>query len=337
MTIYRRSGDTFNLLYHLLLAFVLMAGVAGCSSDDAPPVDKLEGLEHNYLLLGEWTAQVEGGEEKLYLSADGTGSCIRPEKTESLKWGNIWKEEGEDYGNYLLLEWEDGSVSEKPYRVDGATLEFDGKEYLLDMPILGAWFIHQLEEGNKPDYIFSVNFLPHGQAYIQNFDAMGIVKNGSTYSWQRAEDGGICLWVDGREQNFSYHVEGGVLTLDGDGRFTQENPCDFYGDWVSVYSQEGEVVSGKYPYSILDIILYGADDKNHIYISYFTEDGHKGGREFIWNNYNDSLLVLYTDGDTYALNYRFRYDFTKEKFFMELSEEEDFSRYVGYARETTNQ
>ncbi len=128
-----------------------------------------------------------------------------------------------------------------------------------------------------------------------------------------------------------YHTS---RSLKGDIRtaITRPNPNDFYGEWTSVYSQEGEIkANDKYPFSTLNLFRY-SDEKNHIIIKYISESGYQQSREYIWNNYNGNLLELHMDSDPFVLNYRFRYDFAKKQFFLEISKLDDFSQYVGYTK-----
>lgn len=327
--------------YKLIFTFLLLIVMAGCSSDDTVP-DKFEGVKQDSELVGEWTAQKTGAEggiaNKIVLSDDGNGSYIKQKKTGSLRWGTKW----EDEKLFLLIELDDGTISESSYSVNGAILTFNDKEYTINIPILGEWFISKLNTEKQSSYNFSINFRSQGDAYYRCFDNTGIVKQPVRYTWQRAEDGGIQVIVDGMKKHFSYQVDGDVLTLDNGEQFIRDNKWSFYGKWKSVYNEEGKLAYGQYPYSTLSMFHYESTykEKNHIVIDYFTQNGNKGRKEYIWDDFSGSnMLYLHMNDDELIFNYRLRYNFSDQIFYLELSENEqtDFNRFVGYVKTDNEQ
>lgn len=311
-----------QVVYFTILLFI----VGSCSSKDDPLPDRWEGLQHDFLLTGEWSLAGKDPNNdlpgKMTLSADGSGEYVADEKTGTLKWGN---------DNHLLVfELDNGFLSESNYTVSGATLTLDGKHtYVLNIPILGEWFLNSAgDERTAPS--FAYHFLPSGKADYKYFDGNGFLRSVYQLDWQRMENGKILLKKDGQRRDLSYQMNKEVLTIADEGHFVGQNKWDFYGNWVSEYTEKGKITNKYYPYSTLQMLVNNG--KNHILIDYVTEDGYKRNAEYLWQKYSDDYLYLYFDVDEKMLYYRYRYDPSDREIYLEISEEEDFNQYTGYSK-----
>lgn len=312
-----------RVVYFTLLLFV----VGSCSSEKDPLPDRLDGLQHDYLLAGEWSITDKDPNNdlpgKIMLSADGSGEYVDDGKGGALRWGNDHR--------LLVIELDNGVLSESNYSVSGATLTLDDKHtYVLNIPILGEWFLNSTgDERTAPG--FAYHFLPSGKADYKYFDGNGFLRSAHQLDWQRMENGNILLKKEGQRRELSYQMDKEVLTIADEGRFIRKNKWDFYGEWVSEYTEKGKIANKRFPYSTIKMLV-GTDDKNHILIDYVTEDGYNRNTEYLWKKYNENYLYLYFDADERMLHYRYRYDASNRDIYLEISEEEDFKQYTGYSK-----
>lgn len=306
---------------------ILLFIVVSCSSEKDPLPDKLDGLQHDFLLTGEWVVkEIDPNNElpgKIILSADGIGKYVADEKNGTLRWGND--------NRLLVIELDNGILIESNYTVSGATLTLGDKQtYELNIPILGEWFLNSTgDERTAPS--FAYQFFPSGKANYKYFDGNGFLQSVYLLDWQRMENGNILLKKDGQARELSYQMNKEVLTITDEGRFIRKNYWDFYGDWVSEYTEKGKITNKEFPYSTIKMLV-SYDGKNHIVIDYITENGYKRNAEYIWNKYSDEYLYLYFDTDEKMLYYRYRYDPSNRDIYLEISEEDDFNQYTGYSK-----
>lgn len=313
----------FRVVYFTLLLFI----IGSCSSEKDSLPDRLDGLQQDYLLAGEWIVTDKDPNNdlpgKIILSADGSGKYVADEKNGTLRWGND--------NRLLVIELDNGILSENNYSVSGATLTLDDKHtYLLNIPILGGWFLNDTgDERTAPG--FAYQFFPSGKADYKYFDGNGFLQSVYQMDWERMENGNILLKKDGQRRELSYQINKDVLTIADEGHFIRKNNWDFYGEWVSEYTAKGKITNKQFPYSTIKMLV-GTDDKNHILIDYVTEDGYKRNAEYIWRKYTDDYLYLYFDADEMMLYYRYRYDASNRQIYLEISEEDDFKQYTGYSK-----
>lgn len=316
-----------------LFFLFLLVVITACDTEEA---DVFDSFQQDPLLVGKWvvmeTDVTNNGADQLTLLENGKGTYIKGNTSGALRWGTRITDEIRQF----RLELDDGPLSEEPYEISGAALILNGeKYYTMDIPILGEWFLDTLhpKENGSQLYDCAYHFLSYGSLICKHFDESGFVRT-SNGTWYRTGYNEVMLIVSGKKSSLSYRIENNVLTTNTGDSFLRNNKRDLYGEWMSVYDEKGKVVSGQYPYSLLNMFRWSYDEKNHIGIDYFTQDGEKRSREYIWNAYNDNLLHLHMDDDELVLNYRFRYDFSDGQFYLELSKDgqEDFSQFVGYAR-----
>lgn len=325
---------SFKQFCKYFFAIALTLFTVSCSSENEDP-SKEDHIQLKYQLIGKWLLQ-ENNSEIFEFSKDGSGTITHDGKTEKIKWGCLDKEDAKEEQalSYLRIIHADGSSNDYRYETIGAELHFNEKVYKLDYPILGKWFVEEIDDSQNNKHTYALNFLADGNVLYSWADATGIVApSQATYRWNRLENGDILIFADGQKYEFAYQLsEDGKLIINKNDVFVRNNPNEFYGEWTSVYSQDGEIkANNKYPFSTLNLFRY-SDEKNHIIIKYISESGYQQSREYIWNNYNGNLLELHMDSDPFVLNYRFRYDFAKKQFFLEISKLDDFSQYVGYTK-----
>lgn len=306
---------------------MLLFVVLSCSSEKESLPDRWEGLQHDFLLTGEWSVKVIDPNSDLpanmILSADGSGKYVADGINGTLRWGN---------DNLLLvIELDNGILSESNYTVSGATLTLGDKlSYVLNIPILGEWFLNGTgDERTAPS--FAYQFFPSGKANYKYFSGNEFLQTVYQMDWERMENGNILLKKDGQGRELSYQMNKDVLTIVDEGHFIRKNKWDFYGDWVSEYTEKGKITNKEFPYSTIKMLV-GADDKNHILIDYITEDGYKRNAEYIWKKYSDDYLYLYFDVDEMMLYYRYRYNPSNRDIYLEISKEDDFKQYTGYSK-----
>lgn len=322
------------LNYKVLSVLALLTMMVACNSDQIEDIP-IE-LTHDIRLVGNWAKQTNVLDylvDEMNLFEDGTGNYINSETPGTLKWG-VHKVDEE---SYLKLELDNGIVNDVKYDFTGALMTLNSQEnYLLDFPILGEWYLAELNQTNQQIYNCAYTFYPTGTVACKYFDNTGIVYS-KNETWYRNANGELIILIGSMDKKLSYQIKNQVLTVEDGNTFVRDNKWYFYGEWTSIYNEKGKIEVDQYPYNTLSINRW-LDDKNHIHIHHITDQGYNRRDEFIWSDHNGNLLYLVNDSDGYMLNYRYKYDFTTKQFYLELSEEDkqSFKQYVGYCKVDNN-
>lgn len=313
-----------TILGKLLLLAALFT-LFSCSSDSSEEQDA--DVEHNSLLVGEWNASKASDNhalaDKLELYADGSGKYSSTDRNGTLKWNTS--------GLKLRLELDNKIVSESDFSITGATLTTsDGQSYVLNLPLVGQWYISS-SDGTYTGDAFACSFFNSGNGVCTYFNSEGLSVN-ETFSWERLESGSIKLRLESGDKEISYTATDNSLVIPTLGDFTKQNDFDLPGDWYSVYSEAGNIEKGEARYNTFDFRNSSAWD--HIGSCTYLKDGRQWVQNFVWRQMSDSYIHIYwTDDDMdVLLYYRYRYNKTTKRIFMEISRETDFGQYIGYTK-----
>lgn len=316
-----------TILGKLLLLLALFT-LFSCSSDSSDPSEEQDAdVEHNSLLVGEWAASKASDNhalaDKLELYADGTGKYSSTDRNGTLKWSTS--------GLKLRMEFDNKVVSESNFSIDGATLTTeDGQSYVLNLPLLGQWYISS-SDGTYTGDAFAYSFYNLGSGTCTYFNSAGLSVN-EAFSWERLENGSIKLRLKGGDKEISFTATDNTLIIPTLGEFTKKNNFDLPGDWYSVYSEAGSIEKGEARYSTFDFRDSSAWDQ--IGSCTYMQDGREWVLNFAWKQMNDSYIHIYSTADDLdvLLDYRYRYNKTTKRIFMEISRENDFGQYTGYTK-----
>lgn len=308
-----------------LLLLVALFTLFSCSSDSSEEQDA--DVEHNSLLVGEWNASKASDNhalaDKLELYADGSGKYSNTDRNGTLKWNTS--------GLKLRLELDNKIVSESDFSITGATLTTsDGQSYVLNLPLVGQWYISS-SDGTYTGEAFACFFSNSGNGNYTYFNSGGLSVN-ETFSWERLESGSIKLRLESGDKEISYTATDNSLMIPTLGDFTKQNNFDLPGDWYSVYSEAGNIEKGEARYNTFDFRNSSAWD--HIGSCTYLKDGRQWVQNFVWRQMSGSYIHIYwTDDDMdVLLHYRYRYNKTTKRIFMEISRENDFGQYIGYTK-----
>ena len=314
-----------TILGKLLLITVLLA-LFSCSSDpsdDEPGVD----MEHDFLLIGEWTASKASDNhalaDKLQFYADGTGTYSDSDGDGTLKWGTS--------GSKLQITFDNKVVNESTFTLTGAMLTTsDGQSYVLNLPILGRWYADDFDNTYN-EAVVSYYFSESGGGAYVYLDSEGLMVN-ETFSWKRMESGSIKLHLKSGDKEIGYVASDDALIIPTLGNFTRKNKLDLTGDWYSVYSEAGSVEKGEERYNTID--LRNNSVWNHSGACTYMKNGRKWVQNFIWSQINDSYIhITWPDDDIdVLLNYRYRYNRATKYMCLEISRDDDFRQYIGYMK-----
>jgi len=312
----------FNVLY---LSF-LLTSLFSCGNDDSSKADS----QNDALLVGTWTKDDRDGYKaratEMVLNADGTGRYT----DYSLKEGQLnWStEQGK-----LKISFAGGTTDECTYDLSGATMTTSDMQcYVLKLPILGYLYASGSDIYTNG---FSYMFGKAGSGMFSYFNADGRLVS-KTFAWNRIGNNKISLKLDGAKNAIpmTYNTSNDGVSFSraddsfmGRGRFLYKNENDLIGTWTAEYTELG-VLSAGGEHSGTIIMDDGSFYCNVI------KDGVKFNRNYLMKVFIfNGLLVLKEDGGTeIPLWFRYRYARSVRQVFLEISEDEHFSHYVGYKK-----
>lgn len=308
-----------------LLLLVALFTLFSCSSDSSEEQDT--DIEHNSLLIGEWTASKVSDNhalaDKLELYADGTGKYSSTDRNGTLKWSTS--------GSKLRMEFDTKIVNESDFSIKGATLTTsDGQSYVLNLPLLGQWYISS-SDGTYNGDALSCSFYNSGSGDYTYFNSAGLSVN-ETFSWERLESGSIKLHLKSGDKEISYTATDNALLIPSLGDFTKQNNFDLPGDWYSVYSEVGSIEKNDPRYNTFD--FRNSNAWGRIGACTYMQDDRQKVLNFAWKQMSGSYIHLNSSADDVdvLLDYRYRYNKTTKRIFMEISRENDFGQYIGYTK-----
>lgn len=308
-----------------LLLLVALFTLFSCSSDPSEGQDM--DVEHNSLLVGEWNASKASDNQalvdKLELYADGTGKYSSTDRKGILKWSTS--------GSKFRMEFDTKVINESEFSINGATLTTsDGQAYVLNLPLLGQWYISSAD-GTYTSDTFSCSFYNSGSGDYTYFNSAGLSVN-ENFSWERLESGLIKLHLKSGFKEISYTATDNTLIIPTLGDFTKQNNFDLPGDWYSVYSEAGNIEKGESQYNTFD--FRNSSAWGYVGSCTYMKDGRQRVLNFAWKQMSGSYIHLSSSADDVdvLLDYRYRYNKTTKRIFMEISRENDFGQYIGYTK-----
>lgn len=316
-------------LFNVLCLFFLLTSLLSCGNDDTPKSD----LQHDSLLVGTWVKDNRDGYKaratEMVLNADGTGQYT----DYSLKEGQLnWStEQGK-----LKISFGGGTTDECTYALSGATMTTSDMQcYVLKLPILGYLYASSSDIYTNG---FSYLFGKAGSGIFSYFDADdgdGYLVS-KTFAWNRIGNNKISLkFVDAKNAiSMTYNTSNDGVSFSraddsfiGRGRFLYKNENDLIGTWTAEYA-DLKPLSADGEHSGTIIMEDGSFNCNVI------KDGTKFNRNYSMKVFNfNGLLVIKEDGGTeIPLWFRYRYSRSVRQVFLEISEDEHFSHFVGYKK-----
>ncbi len=313
-------------LFNVLCLFFLLTLLFSCGNDDSSKADS----QNDALLVGTWTKDDRDGYKarvnEMVFNIDGTGSYI----DYSMKEGKLnWSTEK----GKLKICFDKGTTDEFVYSLSGATMTTSDMQcYVLKLPILGYLYASGSDIYTNG---FSYMFGKTGSGIFSYFnDDSWLVSK--TFAWNRIGNNKISLTFDGAKNAISmtYNTSNdGVSFSRGDnsfmgrGRFLYKNENDQIGTWTAEYADLRPLSAGG-EHSGTIIMEDGS------FYCDVIKDGAKFNRNYSMKVFNfNGLLVLKEDGGTeIPLWFRYRYARSVKQLFLEISEDEHFSHYVGYKK-----
>jgi hypothetical protein len=113
----------------------------------------------------------------------------------------------------------------------------------------------------------------------------------------------------------------------GRGRFLYKNANDLVGSWNAEYTESGPLSAGGERSGTIKM------EDGSFYCN-VIKDGAKFNRNYSMKVFmsNGLLVIKEDDGTETPLWFRYRYARSVRQLFLEISEDEHFSRYVGYKK-----
>jgi len=312
-------------LFNVLCLFFLLASLFSCGNDDTSKSD----LQHDSLLVGTWVKDNRDGYEaraiEIALNADGTGRYT----DYSLKKGQLnWNtEQGK-----LKISFDGGTTDECTYSLSGATMTTSDMQcYVLKLPILGYLYANESDTYTNG---FSYMFGKNGSGIFSYFDPHDGCLASKTFAWDRLGDNKISLKFGDTKTVMTYKTLNGGVSFSrpddsfmGRGLFLYKNENDLVGTWNAEYTELGRLSAGGERSGTIEM------GDGSLYCD-IIKDGIKFNRNYSMKvfNYNGLLVIKEDDGTETPLWFRYRYDRSVRQLFLEISEDEHFSHYVGYKK-----
>lgn len=311
-----------NLLMRILVFLLPAVLLCGCSSSDDGSGDGGNPVpEYDRSLVGTWQISDNGGDQSapgtLVLEADGKGTYDGG----TLKWYTSERK--------LYVSFDNGRrIKGDLYYVDGAELTIQGSNlvYTTSFPAVGRWYAEDFKGG-----FFSYDFSDTGVCKTYGFDDGGNQVKRDLW-WFRIPQG-VVLDYDGYTRTLQFDLDGDRMIVEGEGTFVRDVPV--YGNWRSVYTENGPIGQDSEDYSELEIIKkeYGS----FFYCTYHSDECIGSGPctmtvSCVMELFPDGgqMYIRNDDSVNIVIYYRFHYDKTAEKLYLELSKEVGFNKYSGY-------
>lgn len=318
-------------LFNVLCLFFLLASLLSCGNDDTPKSD----LQHDSLLVGTWVKDNRDGYEarviEMVLNADGTGRYTDySQKRGQLNWST---EQGK-----LKISFDGGTTDECTYSLSGATMTTSDMQcYVLKLPILGYLYANGSDiYTNGFSYMFGKN----GSGIFSYFESDDghLVSDGclvsKTFAWDWLGDNKISLKFGDAKTVMTYKILADGVSFSradnsfmGRGLFLYKNENDLVGTWNAEYSESGRLSAGGEHSGTIEM-------QDGSFYCNVIKDGAKFNRNYSMKVFksNGLLVIEEDDGTETPLWFRYRYARSVRQLFLEISEDEHFSRYVGYKK-----
>lgn len=312
-------------LFNALCLFFLLTSLFSCRNDDTPKSN----LQHDSLLVGTWANDNRDGYKarvtEMILKADGTGSYT----DYSMKEGQLnWSTEP----GKLKISFGGGTTNECTYTLSGATMTTSDMQcYVLKLPILGYLY------ANEPDIYtngFSYMFGKTGSGIFSYFDFDNGCLVSKVFAWDWLGDNKISLELGNAKTVMAYETSNNGVSFSrsdnsfmGRGRFLYKNANDLVGSWNAEYTESGPLSAGGERSGTIKM------EDGSFYCN-VIKDGAKFNRNYSMKVFmsNGLLVIKEDDGTETPLWFRYRYARSVRQLFLEISEDEHFSRYVGYKK-----
>ena len=311
-----------NLLMRILVFLLPAVLLCGCSSsDDGSGEGDNPVLRYDHSLVGTWQISDNGGDQSapgtIVFEADGKGTY----DDGKLTWYTSDRK--------LYVRFDNGRrINGDFYYVGGAKLSFQESKlvYTTSFPAVGRWYAENFKGG-----YFSYDFKNTGTCKTYGFDDGGNQVKRDIW-WFRIPQG-VVLDYDGDTRTLQFSLDGDRMIVEGEGTFVRDVPV--YGNWRSVYTENGPIGQDSEDYSELEIIKkeYGS----YFYCTYNSDECIGEGPctmtvACVMELFPDSgqMYIRNDDSVNIVIYYRFHYDKTAEKLYLELSKEAEFNKYSGY-------